>query len=41
MDMSHFPTQSFGGNAAWLVMNTIDTQPDQVGHQGRSAWDTW
>lgn len=21
--MSHFPTKSFGGNAAWLVLNTI------------------
>ena len=23
MGMSHFPTKSFGGNAAWLVLNTI------------------
>ena len=23
MGMSHFPTKSFGGNAAWLILNTI------------------
>src|SRR3546814_19358005 len=23
MGMSHFPTKSFGGNAAWLVLNTL------------------
>jgi hypothetical protein len=23
MGLAHFPTKSFGGNAAWLVLNTI------------------
>ena len=23
MGLNHFPTKSFGGNAAWLILNTI------------------
>jgi N-acetylmuramoyl-L-alanine amidase len=23
MALNHFPTKSFGGNAAWLILNTI------------------